>query len=156
MSIILWFTTKSSGTREYFLYYYFQICQIQRCKAADLNLCGPPLVRSSHHMSLDQGSPPQGGASPTCHYALPSLLESKDDFPLRKTGRSAPVLHTHARTHSHTQRCKFAERARKSPAGRNFPFSALGFFNAASVCLTHFNPRGQRGHKFFLRLPTAL
>uniref|UniRef100_A0A667YGF5 histone deacetylase n=1 Tax=Myripristis murdjan TaxID=586833 RepID=A0A667YGF5_9TELE len=40
---------------------------------------------SSHHTSLDQSSPPLGGASPTCQYTLPSPVESKDDFPLRKT-----------------------------------------------------------------------
>uniref|UniRef100_A0A8C6KB27 histone deacetylase n=1 Tax=Nothobranchius furzeri TaxID=105023 RepID=A0A8C6KB27_NOTFU len=45
---------------------------------------------SSHHTSLDQSSPPLGGASPTCQYTLPSPLESKDDFPLRKTD-SAPT-----------------------------------------------------------------
>ncbi|XP_072318030.1 histone deacetylase 9-B-like [Eucyclogobius newberryi] len=41
---------------------------------------------SSHHTSLDQSSPPPGGTSPTCQYTLPSPIESKDDFPLRKTG----------------------------------------------------------------------
>uniref|UniRef100_A0A4W6D9Y1 histone deacetylase n=1 Tax=Lates calcarifer TaxID=8187 RepID=A0A4W6D9Y1_LATCA len=40
---------------------------------------------SSHHTSLDQSSPPLGGTSPTCQYTLPSPIESKDDFPLRKT-----------------------------------------------------------------------
>lgn len=63
---------------------------------------------SSHHMSLDQGSPPQGGASPTCHYALPSLLENKDDFPLRKTA-SEPNLKVRSRLKQ-----KVAER-RSSP-----------------------------------------
>ncbi|XP_029359188.1 histone deacetylase 9-B isoform X7 [Echeneis naucrates] len=40
---------------------------------------------SSHHTSLDQSSPPLGGTSPNCQYTLPSPIESKDDFPLRKT-----------------------------------------------------------------------
>uniref|UniRef100_A0A3B5QP59 histone deacetylase n=1 Tax=Xiphophorus maculatus TaxID=8083 RepID=A0A3B5QP59_XIPMA len=44
---------------------------------------------SSHHASLDQSSPPLG-TSPTCQYTLPSPIESKDDFPLRKTD-SAPT-----------------------------------------------------------------
>ncbi|XP_062278394.1 histone deacetylase 9-B isoform X5 [Scomber scombrus] len=44
-----------------------------------------PKLWSSHHTSLDQSSPPLGGTSPTCQYTLPSPIESKDDFPLRKT-----------------------------------------------------------------------
>lgn len=44
------------------------------------------VVRSSHHTSLDQSSSPLGGMSPTCHYTLPSPVDGKDDFPLRKTG----------------------------------------------------------------------
>uniref|UniRef100_A0A8C6T8U2 histone deacetylase n=1 Tax=Neogobius melanostomus TaxID=47308 RepID=A0A8C6T8U2_9GOBI len=46
---------------------------------------------SSHHTSLDQSSPPLGGTSPTCQYTLPSPIESKDDFPLRKTGLFNPT-----------------------------------------------------------------
>ncbi|XP_029359189.1 histone deacetylase 9-B isoform X8 [Echeneis naucrates] len=44
-----------------------------------------PKLWSSHHTSLDQSSPPLGGTSPNCQYTLPSPIESKDDFPLRKT-----------------------------------------------------------------------
>uniref|UniRef100_A0A1A8FJ65 histone deacetylase n=1 Tax=Nothobranchius korthausae TaxID=1143690 RepID=A0A1A8FJ65_9TELE len=63
---------------------------------------------SSHHTSLDQSSPPLGGASPTCQYTLPSPLESKDDFPLRKTA-SEPNLKVRSRLKQ-----KVAER-RSSP-----------------------------------------
>ncbi|KAK2844452.1 hypothetical protein Q5P01_011111 [Channa striata] len=63
---------------------------------------------SSHHTSLDQSSPPLGGTSPTCHYALPSPIESKDDFPLRKTA-SEPNLKVRSRLKQ-----KVAER-RSSP-----------------------------------------
>ncbi|XP_045900650.1 histone deacetylase 9-B isoform X3 [Micropterus dolomieu] len=63
---------------------------------------------SSHHTSLDQSSPPLGGTSPTCHYTLPSPIESKDDFPLRKTA-SEPNLKVRSRLKQ-----KVAER-RSSP-----------------------------------------
>ncbi|KAK1895351.1 Histone deacetylase 9-B [Dissostichus eleginoides] len=63
---------------------------------------------SSHHTSLDQSSPPLGGTSPTCHYTLPSPMESKDDFPLRKTA-SEPNLKVRSRLKQ-----KVAER-RSSP-----------------------------------------
>ncbi|XP_029927532.1 histone deacetylase 9-B isoform X3 [Myripristis murdjan] len=63
---------------------------------------------SSHHTSLDQSSPPLGGASPTCQYTLPSPVESKDDFPLRKTA-SEPNLKVRSRLKQ-----KVAER-RSSP-----------------------------------------
>ncbi|XP_076016981.1 histone deacetylase 9-B isoform X2 [Genypterus blacodes] len=63
---------------------------------------------SSHHTSLDQSSPPLGGMSPTCQYALPSPIESKDDFPLRKTA-SEPNLKVRSRLKQ-----KVAER-RSSP-----------------------------------------
>ncbi|XP_010768876.1 histone deacetylase 9-B isoform X3 [Notothenia coriiceps] len=63
---------------------------------------------SSHHTSLDQSSPPLGGTSPTCHYTLPSHMESKDDFPLRKTA-SEPNLKVRSRLKQ-----KVAER-RSSP-----------------------------------------
>lgn len=63
---------------------------------------------SSHHTSLDQSSPPLGGASPTCQYTLPSPIESKDDFPLRKTA-SEPNLKVRSRLKQ-----KVAER-RSSP-----------------------------------------
>ncbi|XP_061748849.1 histone deacetylase 9-B isoform X3 [Nerophis ophidion] len=64
--------------------------------------------RSSHHTSLDQSSPPLGGMSPTCHYTLPSPIDSKDDFPLRKTA-SEPNLKVRSRLKQ-----KVAER-RSSP-----------------------------------------
>ncbi|XP_068591361.1 histone deacetylase 9-B isoform X2 [Cebidichthys violaceus] len=63
---------------------------------------------SSHHTSLDQSSPPLGGTSPTCQYRLPSPIESKDDFPLRKTA-SEPNLKVRSRLKQ-----KVAER-RSSP-----------------------------------------
>ncbi|XP_061531128.1 histone deacetylase 9-B isoform X3 [Phycodurus eques] len=64
--------------------------------------------RSSHHTSLDQTSPPLGGLSPTCHYTLPSPVDGKDDFPLRKTA-SEPNLKVRSRLKQ-----KVAER-RSSP-----------------------------------------
>ncbi|XP_028325764.1 histone deacetylase 9-B isoform X2 [Gouania willdenowi] len=63
---------------------------------------------SSHHTSLDQSSPPLGGTSPTSQYTLPSPIESKDDFPLRKTA-SEPNLKVRSRLKQ-----KVAER-RSSP-----------------------------------------
>eukprot|EP00066_Takifugu_rubripes_P014772 XP_011604038.1 PREDICTED: histone deacetylase 9 isoform X2 [Takifugu rubripes] len=63
---------------------------------------------SSHHTSLDQSSPPLGGTSPSCQYTLPSPVESKDDFPLRKTA-SEPNLKVRSRLKQ-----KVAER-RSSP-----------------------------------------
>ncbi|XP_029359185.1 histone deacetylase 9-B isoform X4 [Echeneis naucrates] len=63
---------------------------------------------SSHHTSLDQSSPPLGGTSPNCQYTLPSPIESKDDFPLRKTA-SEPNLKVRSRLKQ-----KVAER-RSSP-----------------------------------------
>lgn len=63
---------------------------------------------SSHHISLDQSSPPLGGTSPTCQYTLPSPIESKDDFPLRKSV-SEPNLKVRSRLKQ-----KVAER-RSSP-----------------------------------------
>ncbi|CAG12012.1 unnamed protein product, partial [Tetraodon nigroviridis] len=63
---------------------------------------------SSHHTSLDQSSPPLGGTSPSCQYTLPSPIESKDDFPLRKTA-SEPNLKVRSRLKQ-----KVAER-RSSP-----------------------------------------
>ncbi|XP_044063444.1 histone deacetylase 9-B isoform X4 [Siniperca chuatsi] len=67
-----------------------------------------PKLWSSHHTSLDQSSPPLGGTSPTCQYTLPSPIESKDDFPLRKTA-SEPNLKVRSRLKQ-----KVAER-RSSP-----------------------------------------
>ncbi|KAM9805346.1 histone deacetylase 9-B isoform 2-T2 [Syngnathus typhle] len=67
-----------------------------------------PKLWSSHHISLDQSSPPLGGMSPTCHYTLPSPVDGKDDFPLRKTA-SEPNLKVRSRLKQ-----KVAER-RSSP-----------------------------------------
>ncbi|XP_077432519.1 histone deacetylase 9-B isoform X2 [Vanacampus margaritifer] len=67
-----------------------------------------PKLWSSHHASLDQSSPPLGGMSPTCHYTLPSPVDGKDDFPLRKTA-SEPNLKVRSRLKQ-----KVAER-RSSP-----------------------------------------
>ncbi|XP_077381946.1 histone deacetylase 9-B isoform X2 [Festucalex cinctus] len=66
-----------------------------------------PKLWSSHHASLDQSSP-LGGASPTCRYTLPSPVDGKDDFPLRKTA-SEPNLKVRSRLKQ-----KVAER-RSSP-----------------------------------------
>ncbi|KAG7271274.1 hypothetical protein CRUP_034747 [Coryphaenoides rupestris] len=63
---------------------------------------------SSHQTSLDQSCSPLGGASPTCQYTLPSPVEGKDDFPLRKTA-SEPNLKVRSRLKQ-----KVAER-RSSP-----------------------------------------
>uniref|UniRef100_A0A672LWF8 histone deacetylase n=1 Tax=Sinocyclocheilus grahami TaxID=75366 RepID=A0A672LWF8_SINGR len=46
---------------------------------------------ASHHTSLEQSSPPLGGASSSCKISLLSPLDSRDDFPLRKTGRFLKV-----------------------------------------------------------------
>ena len=49
----------------------------------------PPPRRGTHHASLDQSSPPQSGPPGTPpSYKLPLLgpYDSRDDFPLRKTG----------------------------------------------------------------------
>ncbi|KTG43496.1 hypothetical protein cypCar_00002835, partial [Cyprinus carpio] len=40
---------------------------------------------ASHHTSLEQSSPPLGGASSSCKISLLSPQDSRDDFPLRKT-----------------------------------------------------------------------
>ncbi|KAL8165267.1 UNVERIFIED_CONTAM: Histone deacetylase [Gekko kuhli] len=41
---------------------------------------------AAHHTSLDQSSPPLSGTSPSYKYTLPGAQDTKDDFPLRKTG----------------------------------------------------------------------
>ncbi|XP_072572075.1 histone deacetylase 9-B isoform X3 [Paramormyrops kingsleyae] len=64
--------------------------------------------RSAHHTSLEQSSPPLGGASPTYKYTPPSPMDCKDDFPLRKTA-SEPNLKVRSRLKQ-----KVAER-RSSP-----------------------------------------
>lgn len=43
--------------------------------------------RKTQHSSLDQSSPPQTGMSTYNHPVL-GLYDSKDDFPLRKTGNT--------------------------------------------------------------------
>ncbi|XP_026084862.1 histone deacetylase 9-B-like isoform X4 [Carassius auratus] len=63
---------------------------------------------ASHHTSLEQSSPPLGGASSSCKISLPSPQDSRDDFPLRKTV-SEPNLKVRSRLKQ-----KVAER-RSSP-----------------------------------------
>lgn len=62
----------------------------------------------SHHASLEQSSPPLGGASPSYRFQLPPLQDYRDDFPLRKTA-SEPNLKVRSRLKQ-----KVAER-RSSP-----------------------------------------
>uniref|UniRef100_A0A8C2DGU2 histone deacetylase n=1 Tax=Cyprinus carpio TaxID=7962 RepID=A0A8C2DGU2_CYPCA len=63
---------------------------------------------ASHHTSLEQSSPPLGGASSSCKISLLSPQDSRDDFPLRKTV-SEPNLKVRSRLKQ-----KVAER-RSSP-----------------------------------------
>uniref|UniRef100_A0A3B1ISC4 histone deacetylase n=1 Tax=Astyanax mexicanus TaxID=7994 RepID=A0A3B1ISC4_ASTMX len=63
---------------------------------------------TSHHASLEQSSPPLGGASPSYRFPLPPLQDYRDDFPLRKTA-SEPNLKVRSRLKQ-----KVAER-RSSP-----------------------------------------
>uniref|UniRef100_A0A8C1CQX3 histone deacetylase n=2 Tax=Cyprinus carpio TaxID=7962 RepID=A0A8C1CQX3_CYPCA len=63
---------------------------------------------ASHHTSLEQSSPPLGGASSSCKISLPSPQDSRYDFPLRKTV-SEPNLKVRSRLKQ-----KVAER-RSSP-----------------------------------------
>ncbi|KAK7157426.1 hypothetical protein R3I93_008799 [Phoxinus phoxinus] len=63
---------------------------------------------ASHHTSLEQSSPPLGGASSSYKISLPSPQDSRDDFPLRKTV-SEPNLKVRSRLKQ-----KVAER-RSSP-----------------------------------------
>lgn len=93
--VTLTFTIPNSGTRKYryccmiklnrgillFSLYSCMLCDLKRAFYFFVFV-----FRSSHHTSLDQSSPPLGGTSPTCQYTLPSPMENKDDFPLRKTG----------------------------------------------------------------------
>lgn len=44
------------------------------------------LCRKTQHSSLDQSSPPQSGVSGTYNHPVLGMYDSKDDFPLRKTG----------------------------------------------------------------------
>lgn len=63
---------------------------------------------ASHHTSLEQSSPPLGGASSSCKISVLSPQDSRDDFPLRKTV-SEPNLKVRSRLKQ-----KVAER-RSSP-----------------------------------------
>ncbi|KAI7806328.1 histone deacetylase 9-B isoform X1 [Triplophysa rosa] len=63
---------------------------------------------ASHHTSLEQSSPPLGGASSSCKVSMPFPQDSRDDFPLRKTV-SEPNLKVRSRLKQ-----KVAER-RSSP-----------------------------------------
>lgn len=44
--------------------------------------------RKTQHSSLDQSSPPQSGMSGAYNHPVLGMYDSKDDFPLRKTGKS--------------------------------------------------------------------
>lgn len=55
------------------------------------SVCISFLFRASHHTSLEQSSPPLGGASSSCKISLLYPQDSRDDFPLRKTGRFLKV-----------------------------------------------------------------
>lgn len=46
------------------------------------------LCRKTQHSSLDQSSPPQSGVSGTYNHPVLGMYDSKDDFPLRKTGNA--------------------------------------------------------------------
>ncbi|XP_067865322.1 histone deacetylase 9-like isoform X4 [Heterodontus francisci] len=52
--------------------------------------------KGAHHASLDQSSPPQSRASPSYKQPLPGVIDTKDDFPLRKTA-SEPNLKVRSR-----------------------------------------------------------
>lgn len=58
------------------------------CKACPLSFSFLP-CRKTQHSSLDQSSPPQSGVSGTYNHPVLGMYDSKDDFPLRKTGRAA-------------------------------------------------------------------
>lgn len=50
--------------------------------------------RGAQHTSLDQSSPPQTGSPgtpPSCKLPLLGSYDSRDDFPLRKTGQQTPL-----------------------------------------------------------------
>lgn len=53
------------------------------CKASPFSFL---LCRKTQHSSLDQSSPPQSGVSGTYNHPVLGMYDSKDDFPLRKTG----------------------------------------------------------------------
>ncbi|XP_037380186.1 histone deacetylase 4 isoform X2 [Talpa occidentalis] len=75
-----------------------------------LNHCvsGDPRYWKTQHSSLDQGSPPQSGASAAYNHPVLGMYDTKDDFPLRKTA-SEPNLKLRSRLKQ-----KVAER-RSSP-----------------------------------------
>ncbi|KAJ8415869.1 hypothetical protein AAFF_G00404260 [Aldrovandia affinis] len=81
---------------------------------------------AAHHTSLDQSSPPLGGTSPTYKYTLPSSLDGKDDFPLRKTA-SEPNLKVRSRLKQ-----KVAER-RSSPLMRRKDGSVITPFKKRTL-----------------------
>ncbi|XP_036394347.1 histone deacetylase 9-B-like isoform X2 [Megalops cyprinoides] len=101
---------------------------------------------AAHHTSLDQSSPPLGGTSPTYKYTLPSSLDSKDDFPLRKTA-SEPNLKVRSRLKQ-----KVAER-RSSPLMRRkdgniitpFKKRTLEFMDSASSSAPGSGPSSPNG-----------
>lgn len=50
-------------------------------------LSWPLLSRKTQHSSLDQSSPPQSGVSASYNHPVLGMYDTKDDFPLRKTGQ---------------------------------------------------------------------
>ncbi|XP_035266965.1 histone deacetylase 9-like isoform X3 [Anguilla anguilla] len=81
---------------------------------------------AAHHTSLDQSSPPLGGTSPTYKYTLPSSLDNRNDFPLRKTA-SEPNLKVRSRLKQ-----KVAER-RSSPLMRRKDGSVITPFKKRTL-----------------------
>ncbi|KAJ8288102.1 hypothetical protein COCON_G00007610 [Conger conger] len=81
---------------------------------------------AAHHTSLDQSSPPLGGTSPTYKYTLPSSVDNRNDFPLRKTA-SEPNLKVRSRLKQ-----KVAER-RSSPLMRRKDGSVITPFKKRTL-----------------------
>ncbi|XP_051575024.1 histone deacetylase 9-B-like [Myxocyprinus asiaticus] len=81
---------------------------------------------ASHHTSLEQSSPPLGGASSSCKLSILSPQECQDDFPLRKTV-SEPNLKVRSRLKQ-----KVAER-RSSPLLRRKEWSIMTPFKKRAL-----------------------
>lgn len=60
-------------------------CVCHCCKGSPFSFSSL-LCRKTQHSSLDQSSPPQSGVSGTYNHPVLGMYDSKDDFPLRKTG----------------------------------------------------------------------
>lgn len=78
----------------YFINVDCGVAGLAGCGITETCLCPcPQPPRGAHHASLDQSSPPQSGPPGTPpSYKLPLLgpYDSRDDFPLRKTGERVP------------------------------------------------------------------